>query len=78
MTHTPSASLELTSRAVHRLGVALDRLEAASSHATSGDFLLAGQLRDAGDDNDRLAQVTRTVGLRLDQTIDRLRLLLED
>lgn len=62
-----------------RLGDALDRLEtAAATRVATGDLLLAGQLRDAHEDYARLEDTTRVVATRLDATIDRLRLLLEE
>lgn len=59
-----------------RLAAAVERLESASMRASSGDLLLAGELRDARDEVETLQDTTRVVGQRLDETILRLRTLL--
>lgn len=63
---------------MRRLGTAIDRLEQASARVGAGDLLLAGELRGARDDYDRLAETTRVVSDRLDTAIGRLRDLLEE
>jgi hypothetical protein len=74
-----TGSLQRTEEAVRRMGAALDRLEAAAAtRVAAGDLLLAGQLRDAHDDYAHLQDTTRVVAARLDVTIDRLRVLLEE
>lgn len=75
MAETQALSLE---EAIYRLTEAVDHLEtAAANRVSSGDLLLAGQLRDTQDANARLTETTRVVGARLDATIDKLRILLE-
>lgn len=74
-----TATLQRTEEAVRRLGAALERLEAAAAtRLATGDLLLAGQLRDAQDENARLRDTTQVVSTRLDGAIDRLRVLLGD
>lgn len=70
--------LSRTEEAIRRLGAAVERLEAASTRTGAGDLLLAGELRDAREDCERLEETVRQVGGRLDQAIDRLRGLLEE
>ncbi|MBC7950385.1 MAG: hypothetical protein H7Z12_01010 [Rhodospirillaceae bacterium] len=67
-----------TATAVERLGAAIDRLEAASARVGAGDLLLAGELRDARDEQAMMADTTRVVAQRLDAAIGRLRTLLEE
>jgi hypothetical protein len=73
-----NASLQRTDEAVRRLGAALDRLESAVARVSTGDLLLAGELRDAHEDVAQLEDTTRVVAQRLDATIARLRVLLEE
>jgi len=73
-----TATLNRTAEAVHRLGAAIDRLESAAARVGAGDLLLAGELRDARDRQTAMEETTRVVAQRLDSTIDRLRVLLED
>jgi len=70
--------LSRTEDAIRRLGAAVERLEAAATRSGAGDLLLAGELRDAREDCERLEETIRLVGSRLDHTIDRLRGLLEE
>ena len=63
---------------MRRLGAAIDRLEGASARVGAGDLLLAGELRGARDDYDRLEETTRVVAARLDDAILRLHDLLEE
>ncbi len=64
--------------AVRTLSNAVDRLEAAAAiRVSTGDLLLAGELRDAREDFSRLEDNSRVVGARLDTTIEKLRTLLE-
>ncbi|WP_291717151.1 hypothetical protein [Magnetospirillum sp. 64-120] len=72
-----SAALGRTEAAVQRLGDAIDRLEAAVARVGAGDLLLAGELRDARDQQAVLEDTTRVVAQRLDGAISRLRTLLE-
>lgn len=72
-----SAALGRTEAAIERLGAAIDRLESAVARVGAGDLLLAGELRDARDRHEALADTTRVVAQRLDGAIDRLRTLLE-
>lgn len=75
MAETQPLSLE---EALSGLMLAVDRLEtAAANRVSSGDLLLAGELRDAKEANARLAETNRVVGVRLDTAIDKLRVLLE-
>lgn len=74
---TLSAALGRTEAAVQRLGDAIDRLEAAVARVGAGDLLLAGELRDARDQQAALEDTTRVVAQRLDGAISRLRTLLE-
>ncbi|WP_254434887.1 DUF4164 domain-containing protein [Magnetospirillum sp. UT-4] len=67
-----------TEAALDRLGSAIDRLEAAAARVGAGDLLLAGELRDARDQQAALQDTTRVVAQRLDATIDRLRTILEE
>lgn len=73
-----SQALSRTEAAVQRLGEAIDRLEAAAARVGAGDLLLAGELRDARDEQAALADTTRVVAQRLDATIGRLRTILEE
>lgn len=63
---------------MQRLGVAIERLEAAAARVGAGDLLLAGELRDARDQQAALQDTTRVVAQRLDAAIGRLRTLLEE
>ncbi len=72
-----SGALSRTETAIQRLGVVIDRLEAAATRASAGDLLLAGELREAHDQHAVLQDTTRAVGQRLDGAIVRLRSLLE-
>lgn len=63
---------------MRRLGAAIDRLEGASARVGAGDLLLAGELRGARDDYDRLEETTKVVAARLDDAILRLHDLLEE
>ncbi len=75
MAETQPLSLE---EAISNLTQAVDRLEtAAANRVSSGDLLLAGELRDAREAHARLSETNRVVGARLDATIDKLRVLLE-
>lgn len=74
---TLSAALGRTEAAVQRLGDAIDRLESAVARVGAGDLLLAGELRDARDQQAALEDTTRVVAQRLDGAISRLRTLLE-
>lgn len=78
MAEPQNASLQRTDEAVRRLGAALDRLESAVARVSTGDLLLAGELRDAHEDVAQLEDTTRVVAQRLDATIARLRVLLEE
>lgn len=78
MSEHTTATSNRTADAVRRLGAAIDRLEAASARAGAGDLLLAGELRDARDQQSLLEDTTRVVAQRLDGAIHRLRTLLED
>ena len=73
-----SISLHRTEEAMRRLGAAIDRLEGASARVGAGDLLLAGELRGARDDYDKLEDTTRVVAARLDDAILRLHDLLEE
>lgn len=73
-----TASLQRTEEAVRRLGAALERLETAVARVSTGDLLLAGELRDAHEDVAELKDTTRVVAQRLDAAIGRLRVMLED
>ena len=72
-----SGALGRTETAIHRLGSAIDRLEAAAARVGAGDLLLAGELRDAREQHAALEDTTRVVSQRLDGAIIRLRHLLE-
>ena len=63
---------------MRRLGAAIDRLEGASARVGAGDLLLAGELRGARDDYDRLEETTKVVAAKLDDAILRLHDLLEE
>lgn len=78
MSQSAAPALGRTKRAVDRLGAAITRLEETVARIGAGDLLLAGELRDARDEQAALADVTRVVGARLDATISRLRTLLEE
>lgn len=78
MSEQTTVALSRTAEAVRRLGAAIDRLEAASIRIGAGDLLLAGELRDARDQQALMEEVTRVVAQRLDGAIDRLRTLLEE
>jgi hypothetical protein len=67
-----------TEAALDRLGTVIDRLESAAARVGAGDLLLAGELRDARDQQAALADSNRVVSARLDQAIFRLRTLLEE
>ncbi|CAA7615310.1 conserved hypothetical protein [Magnetospirillum sp. LM-5] len=67
-----------TEAAIDRLGTAIDRLESAAARVGAGDLLLAGELRDARDQQAALADTNRVVSARLDQAIFHLRTLLEE
>lgn len=73
-----TGSLNRTAVAVQRLGAAIERLETAAARVGAGDLLLAGELRDARDEQAMMADTTRVVAQRLDAAIGRLRTLLED
>ena len=73
-----SISLQRTDEAMRRLGAAIDRLEGASARVGAGDLLLAGELRGARDDYDKLEETTKVVAARLDDAILRLHDLLEE
>ena len=60
------------------LTAAVDHLDTAAGRVSSGDLLLAGELRDAREQCERLEDNSRVVGVRLDATIEKLRTLLED
>ncbi|WP_244511205.1 hypothetical protein [Magnetospirillum fulvum] len=70
--------MQRTEDAMQRLGAAIDRLESAAARVGAGDLLLAGELRESREDYERLDETVRIVAGRLDDTIDRLRGLLED
>jgi len=70
--------LQRTEEAMQRLGAAIDRLEGAAARVGAGDLLLAGELRESREDYERLDETVRIVAGRLDDTIDRLRGLLEE
>ena len=79
MGNAVTGSLQRTEEALRHLGAALDRLETATAtRVAAGDLLLAGKLRDANEDYAHLQDTTRVVAARLDATIDRLRVLLEE
>ncbi len=78
MEQRQSVSLHRTDEAMRRLGAAIDRLESASARVGAGDLLLAGELRGAREDYERLEETTRVVSTRLDGVIDRLHDLLEE
>lgn len=78
MSEHNSGSLCRTSAAIDRLATAIDRLESAAARVGAGDLLLAGELRDARQENETLRDTTRVVSQRLDGLIGRLRLVLED
>ena len=67
-----------TEAAVARLGSAIERLEAAAARVGAGDLLLAGELRDAREEQAALQDTTRVVSTRLDIAIRRLRTILEE
>lgn len=73
-----SGALGRTEAAVSRLGEAIDRLEAAAARVHAGDLLLAGELRDAREQQAVLEDTTRAVAERLDGAIARVRALLEE
>ena len=60
------------------LGAAVDHLESAAARVSSGDLLLAGELRDVREQNTRLEENARVVGVRLEATMDKLRTLIEE
>ena len=63
--------------ALGALSSSVDRLESATANRVStGDLLLAGELRDAREENARLQDNLRVAGGRLDSALDRLRLAL--
>jgi len=70
--------LQRTEEAMQRLGAAIERLEGAAARVGAGDLLLAGELRESREDYERLDETVRIVAGRLDDTIDRLRGLLEE
>ncbi|WP_231376237.1 hypothetical protein [Magnetospirillum fulvum] len=70
--------MQRTEEAMQRLGAAIDRLEGAAARVGAGDLLLAGELRESREDYERLDETVRIVAGRLDDTIDRLRGLLEE
>ncbi len=78
MEERQNVSLHRTDEAMRRLGAAIDRLESASARVGAGDLLLAGELRGAREEYERLEETTRVVSTRLDGVIDRLRDLLEE
>ncbi len=71
-------ALSRTEAAIHRLGNSIDRLEAAAARVGAGDLLLAGELRDAREEQAALLDTTRVVSSRLDAAIRRLHTLLEE
>lgn len=73
-----TATLGRTEDAVRRLGAAIDRLEQAAARVGAGDLLLAGELRDARDQQAALHDTTRVVAARLDAVLARLHGLLEE
>jgi len=75
---TDNYSLSRVDNAVRKLSSAVERLEAAAAtRLSSGDLLLAGELRDAREQCARHEDTNRVVGTRLDAAIDRLRAVLE-
>jgi hypothetical protein len=65
--------------AIRTLSAAVDRLEAAAAtRVSTGDLLLAGELRDVREDCARLEDTNRVIGSRLDGAIERLRAVLEE
>jgi hypothetical protein len=78
VTEAQDTSLPHIENALTRLQAAIDRLEGAvTARFASGDLLLAGELRAAREEYQRLEDTTRHVAGRLDGTVERLRLLLE-
>jgi len=73
-----SGSFSHTSASIDRLAAAIDRLESAAARIGAGDLLLAGELRQAREENETLRDTTRVVTQRLDGVIDRLRFVLEE
>lgn len=78
MSEQTTGSLNRTASAVERLGAAIDRLESASARMGAGDLLLAGELRDARDEQALMQDTVQVVSQRLDAAISRLRTLLEE
>ncbi len=72
------SALSRTEAAIHRLGSSIDRLEAAAARVGAGDLLLAGELRDAREEQAALRDTTRVISTRLDAAIHRLRTVLEE
>lgn len=72
-----SAALGRTETAIERLGAAIERLEGAAARLGAGDLLLAGELREAREQQEALQDTTRVVAARLDGAIARLRTVLE-
>lgn len=78
MSESETYTLSRMEGAVRTLSNAVDRLEAAAAtRVSTGDLLLAGELRDAREDFSRLEDNSRVVGARLDSAIEKLRTVLE-
>lgn len=78
MNESGSYTLSQIESVLQSLAQAVDHLESAAARVSSGDLLLAGELRDTREECARLEDNSRVVGARLDATIDKLRTLLED
>ena len=78
MNESGTYTLSRMDDAVRTLSAAVERLEAAAAtRLSTGDLLLAGELRDAREECARLEDNSRVVGVRLDGAIEKLRTLLE-
>ena len=78
MNESGSYTLSHIENVLRSLTEAVDHLETAAARVSSGDLLLAGELRDTREECARLEDNNRVVGTRLDAAIDKLRNLLEE
>ncbi len=74
---TPTYTLSRIENVIRTLTKAVDHLDTAAGRVSSGDLLLAGELRESREECARLEDTSRVVGTRLDSAIDKLRTLLE-
>ena len=78
MSQSQSYSLSQIEDVLRTLTKAVDHLETAAARVSSGDLLLAGELRETREECSALKEGNRVIGTRLDATITKLRTLLEE